>query len=121
MELLRWASWAKPDAIACYVGKSILPTGVQAYPEGVDEEISARFARVVTFDSKALRPARLSPKVIGTVLLGAASVFMPLPPEVFPPAMADLVPEGTYDMNVAGFELGRTLSSRSTAEEPAHA
>lgn len=110
MELLRWAAWAKPDAVACYVGRDILPTGVAAYPEGIDEEIAALFGRVVTFDTKALRSARISPKVVGTVLLGAASPFIPLPLEVYPPALEALVPEGTYATNLAGFELGRQLA-----------
>lgn len=110
MELLRWAAWAKPDAVACYVRKDILPLGVDAYPAGVDDEIAARFGRVVSFDTRALRPAKLSPKVVGTVLLGAASAFLPLPPEVYPPALLAHVPGGTYEMNVAGFEFGRTLA-----------
>lgn len=83
---------------------------MDAYPGGIDEEIAELFDRVVTFDSKALRPARVSPKVVGTVLLGAASVFMPLPTEVFPEAMRALVPEGTFEMNLTGFELGRSLA-----------
>ena len=114
MELLRWAAWARPDAVACYVGRDILPAGVSHYPEGVDEEIAERFGRVVTFDSRALRPARVSPKVVGTVLLGAASAFIPLPPEVYPPALAALVPDGTYDMNLTGFALGRELAQAAS-------
>lgn len=113
MELLRWAAWAKPGATACYVGRDILPTGVAEYPGGIDDEVAALFERVVTFDTKALRPARISPKVVGTVLLGAASVFMPLPLDVYPDAMATLVPDGTLEMNLAGFELGRTLAGAS--------
>ena len=27
MELLRWAPWAKPDTVAAYVAKDIVPTG----------------------------------------------------------------------------------------------
>ncbi|WP_347349078.1 indolepyruvate oxidoreductase subunit beta [Nigerium sp.] len=119
MELLRWAPWAKPDAVAAYVAKDIVPTGVDAYPDGIDSEVAARFARVVSFDSKTLRPARVSPKVAGTVLLGAASVFLPLPPDVFAPAMEGLVPDGTLEMNKAGFALGRALAE--TVPEPSHA
>lgn len=110
MELLRWAAWAKPDAVACYLKRDILPTGLTTYPAGLDDEIKTRFARVVSFDSKVLRPRRISPKVVGTVLLGAASAFMPLPTEVFPPALEALVPDGTYEMNLAGFDLGRELA-----------
>ena len=115
MELLRWAAWARPDAVACYVGRDILPAGVDAYPAGLDDEVAALFDRVVTFDTRALRPARISPKVVGTVLLGAASAFIPLPLEVYPPALAALVPAGTYEVTVAGFELGRRLAGVTVA------
>lgn len=46
------------------------------------------------------------------MLLGAASVFLPLPPDVFAPAMEGLGPDGTLEMNKAGFALGRTLAER---------
>ncbi len=115
MELLRWAPWARRGAAAVYVAKDILPTGVAAYPQGMDAEVAALFGRVVSFDTRALRPAKVSPKVIGTVLLGAASVLMPLPADAFPPALEGLVPDGTYDMNLAGFELGRQLAAAASA------
>lgn len=112
MELLRWLPWAKPDASACYVEKDMLPTGVEAYPERIDDEVRRRFARVVSFSSKALRSARISPKVIGTVLLGAASVLMPIPADVFPGVLTDLAPAGTGEANVTGFALGREVAAQ---------
>lgn len=117
MELLRWAAWAKPGATAVYLSKDIVPTGAEAYPETLDDEVNQLFDRVITFGPRALRPAKLSPKVVGTVLLGAASTLMPIDVAAFEPALAAHVPDGTLPVNLAGFEFGRQIA----AEQAVHA
>lgn len=108
MELLRWAAWAKPDAMACYLAQTILPAGVDAYPEGVDAEISRLFDPVVAIDPSSLR-GKASTKVRNTVLLGVLSVWTPLDPATMLTALDNLVPAGTADMNRSAFELGRQI------------
>jgi len=110
MELLRWATWARPGAVACYLAQNTLPFGVKAYPEGLDEEIARLFGTVIRVDPRALRD-RISPKVKNTVLLGAVSVFAALPPECYHEVIPGLCPDGTAEVNWQGFEIGREVAA----------
>jgi indolepyruvate ferredoxin oxidoreductase beta subunit len=110
MELLRWAEWARPGAVACYLAQDTLPTGVSAYPPGIDEEIRRLFGTVVRVDPRAIRD-RISPKVKNTVLVGAVSLFIPIPAEACVAAIPGLCPDGTADVNLAGFEIGRAVAA----------
>lgn len=115
MELLRWASWARPQADACYLAEPILPVGVNEYPEGVDAEIDRVFGRVVRIELKAIRRS-IPLKVRNTALLGAASVFFPLPQENLRRAIELLSPRGSQDANVNAFETGRQLAQDQLVE-----
>lgn len=106
MELLRWADHAAADATAVYLVNDMLPAGVSAYPEGLDEQIASKFARVVRIDKKMLR-GKVSPKMQNTVLLGATSVLTPLPADAFIEPLKTLTPKGTAEVNVDAFMLGR--------------
>lgn len=110
MELLRWAEWARPDAAAVYAATDLLPTGMDAYPPGIDAEIAARFGQVVRFDMRELR-SQINPKAKNTLLLGAVSVLAPLPPDAYAAAIEKLVPAGTAPANLAGFEVGRRIAA----------
>ncbi len=118
MELLRWASWARPDAAAVYLAHDILPWGVSEYPAGVDEEIARIFDRVVRFETKALRQV-VSPKVLNTALLGAVSVFTPLQARHYVESMDRHCPAGTAQVNQAGFEAGRELARAQLSQRGA--
>ena len=115
MELLRWADYAGPDAVAVYFAQDVLPAGVEEYPDDLDDEIDRRFDSVVRLGARALR-GRASPKVKNVALLGAVSAFVPLPDAAYAEAMAALVPEGTVEANRAGFALGRELAEAAHVE-----
>jgi len=110
MELLRWAGWARPGASAVYADTDMPPAGTAAYPAGLDAEIAARFGRVVRFDSRATR-AEINPKAKNVALLGAVSMLLPLPLDAYRAAIADLVPAGTQDANLAAFDAGRRIAA----------
>nr|NLI49255.1 indolepyruvate oxidoreductase subunit beta [Propionibacterium sp.] len=122
MELLRWAPWARPGATAIYADTDLPPGALTAYPPGLDDEIAARFGQVVRFDMRELR-SRINPKAKNTVLLGAVSVLTPLPLDAYVRAITALVPAGTADANLAGFEVGRRIALAALgrdAEEAPH-
>ena len=116
MELLRWAAWARPGATAIYADTDLPPGGLDAYPAGIDDEIAARFGHVVRFDMRDLR-SRINPKAKNTVLLGALSVLTPLPLAAYVQAITALVPPGTADANLAGFEVGREVARAALAAD----
>lgn len=116
MELLRWAEWAKPGAVACYLALDTLPQGVAAYPAGIDTEIARLFDIVVRIDPRAIR-ARTSPKVKNTVLLGAVSLFVPdIGLESYQAVIPGLCPDGTAEVNWEGFRIGRQLAAEQGEE-----
>ncbi len=110
MELLRWAPWARPGATAIYADTDMLPTGIAAYPADIDDEIASRFGRVVRFDMRELR-SQINPKAKNTVLLGAVSMLTDLPLDAYAQAITALVPPGTAEANLKGFEVGRRVAA----------
>jgi indolepyruvate ferredoxin oxidoreductase, beta subunit len=118
MELLRWSSWARPTAAACYLAEPILPVGVSQYPEGVDAEISGLFSPVVRVELASIRRS-VPLKVRNTALLGAASVFFPLADEYLQAALKVLSPRGTYEANQTAYDIGRGLAGEQL-QETAH-
>lgn len=111
IELVRWAAWARPGAVACLLEQDTLPYGVTEYPAGLEEEIDRLFSRVVRIDPHALR-SRISPKVKNTVVLGAASLFTPgIALEAFHAVIPGLCPDGTAEVNLDGFTIGRELAA----------
>jgi indolepyruvate ferredoxin oxidoreductase, beta subunit len=115
MELVRWASWARPGADACYLAEPVFPVGVAAYPEGLEVEIDRLFGRVVRVELGEIR--RTVPlKVRNTALLGAASAFFPLEPQHLRGALEALSPKGSFEVNQAAFDIGRDLAERQLSE-----
>ncbi len=110
MELLRWAAWAREGAAACLLEQDTMPYGVTEYPPGLEEEIDRLFATAVRIDPHAIR-TRISPKVKNTVLLGAVSLFTPgIAADAFRAVIPALCPDGTADVNLDAFALGRELA-----------
>lgn len=117
MELLRWAPWAHTGAAACYLSAPMLPVGVDAYPDGLDDELDRLFGRLVRIELASIR--RTVPlKVRNVALLGAASVFLPLTRESFADAISVLAPRGSAEANQAAFDIGRELA-QAQLKEPA--
>ncbi len=115
MELLRWAPWAHAGADACYLDQPLLPIGVEAYPENVRAEIERIFGRVVRVELAAIRRS-VPAKVRNTALLGAASLFFPLPEEQLRAAVELLAPRGSAEANLAAFDTGRSLAMAQLME-----
>lgn len=115
MELLRWAPWAHAGAAACYLSAPILPVGVQAYPDGLEEELARLFPRLVRIELASIRRS-VPLKVRNTALLGAASVFLPLDHDSFAAAITALAPRGSAEANQAAFDTGRDLAHAQLKE-----
>lgn len=117
MELLRWAAWARPGATACLLEQDTLPYGVNEYPSGLEEEIDRLFGAAVRIDPHAIR-TRISPKVKNTVLLGAVSLFTPgIALDAFQSVIPGLCPDGTADVNLEAFAIGRELAAQQVAAQ----
>lgn len=117
MELLRWAAWAKPGATACLLEQDTHPYGVEDYPDGLEQEVDRLFGTVVRIDPHAIR-SRISPKVKNTVLLGAVSLFTPgVTVEVYRAVIPGLCPDGTAEVNLDAFTIGRELAAEQAPHQ----
>lgn len=115
MELLRWTPWARAGAAACYLDAQILPVGVDAYPDGLGEELARLFDRLVRIELASIRRS-VPLKVRNTALLGAASVFLPLDGDAFAAAITALAPRGSAEANQEAFDHGRELAQAQLKE-----
>lgn len=115
LEALRWAHYLHPEGIALVNVQSLPPLAVTSgqarYPEleEVREEL-ARRARHVHFVA-GLRTAQElgNVRVTGTVILGALSTLLPIPPALWEEALADHVPSRYLELNRQAFRAGRDL------------
>jgi len=75
------------------------------------------FGTVVRIDPHAIR-SRISPKVKNTVLLGAVSLFTPgVTVEVYRAVIPGLCPDGTADVNLDAFTIGRELAAEQAPHQ----
>ncbi len=109
MELIRWAPWARLGADACYLDAPIMPVGVTEYPPELGSEIMRLFSRVVRIEPSIIGRS-VQPKMHNTVLLGAASLLFPLPEDSFRQALEIASPKGSFDTNLAAFEIGLSMA-----------
>ncbi len=109
MELIRWAPWARLGADACYLDAPIMPVGVTEYPPELGSEIKRLFSRVVRIEPSIIGRS-VQPKMHNTVLLGAASLLFPLPEDSFRQALEIASPKGSFDTNLAAFEIGLSMA-----------
>lgn len=88
-------------------------TGSVDYPalEEIISQLKALCAHVVTLDGAALAGEAGSPKVLSTVMLGAAwaSGKIPVSRDTMLNAIKKRVPPKTVDLNVTAFELGEKM------------
>ncbi|MGC8874468.1 MAG: indolepyruvate oxidoreductase subunit beta [Chloroflexia bacterium] len=115
LEALRWAHYLHPQGIALVNIQSLPPLAVTSgqarYPEmdQIREEL-ARRARQVHF-VEGIRTAQElgNVRVTGTVLLGALSALLPIPPALWEEALAEHVPARYLELNRQAFWAGRGL------------
>ncbi len=115
LEALRWAHYLHPEGIALVNVQRLPPLAVTSgqarYPEleEVRQELSRR-ARQVHF-IEGLRTAQElgNVRVAGTVILGALSTLLPIPPALWEEALVDHVPSRYVELNRQAFRAGRDL------------
>lgn len=113
-EALRHARILKPGGAAVVARQSIIPTtvttGAAKYPADMEERIRRVFPRVVyaPCGEEALKMG--NPKLANTILLGAASVFLPeIPGDAWDRAMDSLIRPDLLEQNRKAFKKGLSL------------
>ena len=113
IEALRYGHYLKPGALAAVSSCPIIPvtvsSGRSTYPADVEERLRKVFGSKLKYldcDSVALeRFGNL--KVANTILLGALSNGLDLPPEAWRAAVESCVKPAFVELNLRAFEYGR--------------
>ena len=111
LEAARWTEYLRKDGIMLTNTQQINPmpviTGAAAYPEKLEEKISALGIKTDAFDALALAEQAGSVKAVNIVLLGRLSRYFDFTVEEWMDAIEKSVPEKFLEMNKKAFLLGR--------------
>jgi indolepyruvate ferredoxin oxidoreductase beta subunit len=111
LEALRYSHYVKKDGKMVVNRQLVLPTSVfmQNLVVPSEDEIIATLKKhsLCLLDADKIAEEAGSPLSQNVVMLGAASLSIPLKPESLLEAVKGLVPKKTVEINVKAFEMGR--------------
>lgn len=112
LESLRYMPYLNKKTVAIVNTQKILPstvsTGAAEYPKDILAEFSKRGLSVHPVDAVELAHSVGEAKAVNMVLVGALSVFLPVPQETFIAVINEKVPERFRKANLDAFIKGRT-------------
>jgi indolepyruvate ferredoxin oxidoreductase beta subunit len=112
MEAVRWVHYVAPEGTVVVNDQEIVPSGMERYPEGIDEELTKRAPAAHKFDALALAEEAGHSRAVNTVMLGAFSNYLDFTEDEWKQAIEKRVPPKTVDINLKAFELGREAGAR---------
>ncbi|MCX6692748.1 MAG: indolepyruvate oxidoreductase subunit beta [Methanoregula sp.] len=119
LEALRYSHYLKPGGTMVVNRHLVLPTSVytQKIDAPTEQDIIAALGkfRLCLLDADQIAQEVGSPLSQNVVMLGAASLAMPLKPESILSAVKSLVPKKTIEINARAFEMGREAAIQSSS------
>ena len=112
MEGLRWIHYLAPGGAVIVNSQEILPSGLEEYPKGMDEEIRERQPDALIIDAFSLAKEAGNARAVNTVMLGAFSNHLEFEEDEWTRAIEKRVPKKTNDINLKAFQLGREAARR---------
>jgi indolepyruvate ferredoxin oxidoreductase beta subunit len=118
LEAARWLHFLKPDGRLVVNNRVIapLPVLIGEEPQPSGNEAALSYEGAIFIDAEELACEAGSPRSANVVLLGAMSVGLPFPVELWREVLAGRVPPKTVEGNLAGFELGRQACAKGACE-----
>jgi len=114
LEGLRFLPWLRPGGTVVLNDQAIRPTveslKLTGYPEEIEARLRAHAGTVLVTPALALARAIGNPRLASTVVLGALSVVLDLPSEVWEKAVAGAVPRHTVEPNLEAFREGALMA-----------
>ena len=111
LEAARWTEYLKPGGKLITNTQQINPmpviTGAAAYPQGLEEKMTAAGVDLDAIDALALAEEAGSSKAVNIVLMGRLSKWFDFPEEQWLTAIEESVPPKFLEMNKKAFHLGR--------------
>jgi len=91
---------------------AVRPPGAPPYPLDIDERLRAAVDNLVLLDAPALAAQAGNARAANTVLLGALSCWLDLPPDAWRRALEGSLRPQLLDANLRAFDLGRRAAGR---------
>lgn len=115
LEALRWAHFLGPDGRVLVCDLEIMPLTVNAgaaeYPD-VYPALDAMGVRWMSLKAMEEASAMGDLRVVNTLMVGAASAFLPLCEECWVQALKNRLPAKAFDINLKAFRRGKELAAR---------
>ena len=112
MEALRWVHYVSPSGTVVVNDQEIVPSGVERYPEGINEGLAERAPGAHVLDALTLANEAGNARAVNTVMLGAFSSYLDFSEDEWRKAIEKRVPPKTVEINLKAFELGRMAGAR---------
>lgn len=110
LEALRWVHLLKRSGKIIVNDREIPPlsslAGVEEYPAQIKERLSSR-ASIFMFSSEKIAAQAGHIRAVNVVVLGGASLFLPIAQNLWEETIRETVPPKTVDINIKAFNLGR--------------
>ena len=110
LEAARWAEYLKKDGVILTNTQKIAPmtviSGAAAYPEKLEEKLTALGVKLDAFDALALAEQAGTSKAVNLVLLGRLSAYFDFTEQEWMEAIESSVPAKFLEMNKKAFLLG---------------
>lgn len=111
LEGLRFLEYLKPGGTAVVNDYRLDPLSVlrgdAVYPEDALENIRSAAGRCLVLRAREMAAEVSSPRVLGSVMLGALSGFLDFPVGAWEDAVRRLVPPRAREANLRAFDMGR--------------
>jgi len=107
MEGLRWLHYVRGGGTVIVNSQEIIPSGLEAYPEGIDGELGKRFPDARLIDAFSLAKDAGHVRAVNTVMLGAFSSYLDFTEDEWRAVIEKRVPPKTIEINTKAFALGR--------------
>ena len=106
METLRWLSFASSKTLIITTLNRINPAMVEEYPDGIHRELENKCTNLKFLDPEELQKKIDNPKFLNVALLGLLSNQIDLPEDAWNRAVAEKVPQGSFEGNWKAFLAG---------------
>ena len=116
LEAVRWVHLMKPEGVVIVNNLALFPLSVtlgnESYPSDIKlkEMLTGSCVEVHIVPGTVFAAGLGNPKMVNTVLLGYASAFLDISPDIVMSTIEANLPEKLRKINVAAFQKGRSLS-----------
>ena len=110
METLRWGDFTNTDSRVIVLKRKILPPNVDAYTEGIEEELSSVYKNLDLIEPDSLIKDIGNVKFLNVALLGLLSVYIDFPEDAWKESIKEKVPSAFFEENWQAFNKGKLLS-----------